>query len=571
MTYGLGLLSFTARYIGVVRSAATPDASICERMAAEHPALAVWYFQSREGVLWVAQAGQHIRPLADWFRTAHKSLTCSSVLATAIDNGHKIPDVDCDAFDIRRDSARPDILESLLRTHFALYLPHSDSFLFFRETTRPEIELPVDAGEWKGNLTLPWCPLENESADTIGGKDRTVPLQYDPIDSQLKEVIDSIGITTCQAAADLATEWKEVLKEDPPHDIRQFESEIAQTIANIAKLINTGDRSEVLEVVDDYAKALRARHRAAFELRTKIRDFEAFPSPPILTYERAATPLVLRAMRRYAREVAARLNLEEYEFLPVVGHDFEVRPRLFSVPHRTYKAILPTVLIEFPAEIRLRMGAVPVIAREIARMKSHALDTIAAQFCDEQSNGSDLAWLFPETDYRQRIRRDQDLGQRFDPVYQMGKELAADLLAVAAVGPQYIFAIARFAVGTLGDFSSADRQSNQSNQLSFRARLSACLGMLAALGDYPPFVSPYLPEGRGTLSSEIVNLVKRGASTCFDYDPDELTRIFRLLRRGSIVDKACPTSILAALWNAVALRSGYMHEVAALMSLAGID
>ena len=48
----------------------------------------------------------------------------------------------------------------------------------------------------------------------------------------------------------------------------------------------------------------------------------------------------------------------------------------------------------------------------------------------------------------------------------------------------------------------------------------------------------------------------------------ETEEIAVILRDGRIVDDASPTGILAALWEGVVQQSGYIHEVAALISIA---
>src|SRR5216684_2817833 len=558
-------LSFANRYLGIVRSVDRPEPAVYQRMSEDHTSLSVWYFQSDDEVLWLAMAGEHIEPLAAWFRSAHTELVCSSALAAGIQNGGKVRCSVSEAIIFKKSSINEDAFAHILLANFALYLPHADTFLVLRDALSPPLAMPIEPDEWIRGLKAQLPFPVDEASDSDFGGDGEDHRHYDPIDSQLKEVMRSIGGSTCQAAADLAREWKQVFKEDPPADVQNFESEITETIKRIAELVSVGDRGEVLEVVDDYAMALRANLRAAFDLRSRLHDFEWPPSPPTLTFERAATPIILRAIKRYARDVAGKLDLEEYEFLPVVGQDFEVRPRLFSVPHPTHTQILPTVLVEFPAEIRLRFGAIPVIAREIAQMKGHEIDTIAAKFHEELAFGFHREWHTPELRLAERGSADDARDRYLETDL---RALAADLLAVAAVGPQYVFAVARFAVGTLGDFSTAAWHST--NRLSFRFRISACLGLLNSLGDYPPFVSPYLPEGPKALPDSIVSAVRRAVGDIKPHEPNEIVRITKALAAGSIVSDASPSAILSALWDAVARGSGYLNEVAALISLAGI-
>jgi len=150
-------------------------------------------------------------------------------------------------------------------------------------------------------------------------------------------------------------------------------------------------------------------------------------------------------------------------------------------------------------------------------------------------------------------------------VSRVAKEIAADLLATAVAGPPFVFAMARFAVGQLGEVDT--ERLHRLILTSFRTRLRACLGMLAAMGIQPGFHSAYLGDGPLELPDEVVDVVIAAAGAVYKSDEKELEKIRGALAAGRIV-RARPTAILTALWRAVAERSGYLHEVAALMSIA---
>jgi hypothetical protein len=150
----------------------------------------------------------------------------------------------------------------------------------------------------------------------------------------------------------------------------------------------------------------------------------------------------------------------------------------------------------------------------------------------------------------------------------VGKQLAADLFALAAVGPQYIFAIARFAVGTLGDFG---RDVQLQSHAPLSARIAACLGYLHTYGIDCGFESPYFTGGPQVVPNSVISAVEAVTRPAEWPSADQVKTIAHTLREGRIVEGASPVAILGALWNGVVNQSGYVHEIAALISVAIAD
>ena len=551
-------LQFTRDYIGVIRATNCPDPEQYRKLE-HHPSVQFLYFQNREkNALWLGIAGEHIDYLSEWFRSAHRALTCSSTVAAVIKNDLQVPRGEVDALFIGHAVVTPEVFDGFIRTYYAIYLADADEFLVMRPVARRDHDPGVPAAALLRGLTL--CGNVDKVETPPGEERKRKP--YDPIFKQIDEVIGPIGFSAKQAASDLADAWTGILKEAPPADIRDFVGEIEHTIDRIRRSKSYHPDDDTLSVIDGLAMSLRGKRRAAYELLSGIRDFEWPPSSPPMTYERAATRLMLRAVRRYAQDVAKRLDLDEYDFLPVVGQDFDHHPGLFSIEFKSHMEF-STVLIEFPAESRLRLGAIPMVAHQVARMRERELELIADHLAKEESNPR-YAWLF-RNDHDHHAGTDDGWEQHRHSLNEMGKQLAADLLAVAAVGPQYLYAISRFAVGTLGDFGVA---ASRHNRLSLSARLSACLGYLNAHDDFPKFESPYFIDGPKMVPPAIVKIVRGVAVRCELPSATETEEIAVILRDGRIVDDASPTGILAALWEGVVQQSGYIHEVAALISIA---
>jgi hypothetical protein len=558
MEHNLSRLRFTKDYVGVIRARECLSARLRNNVK-HHPKAEFLYYENQSDGLWLGFSGEHIDPLAEWFLSAHRVVSCSSTIAAVLATKAELPKGRLDALLIDRAHLTAGVLENVIQSRYTIYLAHSDEFLVFvPEAT----DLGVIVKERIAGLhrchTVPKATLNEDEVKRETEKKRE---PYDPIFKQIQEVTDTIGASAKQAASDLVHDWRMILRTNPPDDIQKFEDEIEYTIDRIRNL-SLNPRHDILSVIDDLAMSLRAKRRASFGLYTNLRDFEWPPSSPTMNYERAATSLMLRAVRRYAHEVAKRLDVDEYNFMPVVGQDYDVHPGLFSVrykKHLTYTTY-QTVLVEFPAEIRLRLGAIPVIAHQIARMRERDLERIA-NLLAEKEDSPDLRCLFRGNHGHHATDESRERDEYY--AREKGKQLAADLLATAATGPQYVFAIARFAIGTLGDFGTEVLEHR--HRLTLSARISACLQYLGELS--PKFESPYFTRIPHCLPPAVLDIVRRVVRTD-GIDNRELQTVTETLRDGRIVADASPIAILAALWNAVVRRSGYLHEIAALISIA---
>ena len=327
-------------------------------------------------------------------------------------------------------------------------------------------------GLWNAPLP-PKIPLDFVDG-TEGTPTESATGSYDPIDSQVNEVIRTVSDEARRGAVELIDEWKMSWPNRPvPDDMERRPSDIDDEEMRIKGLLKnpTRTRDDLLLQLDRFAHTLRETRRHAEATRIKLRDYQWTPGPRS-DYNRMAAPMMLRAIERYAVDVAERFGLSGYVFLPGFGDEFGMNTRLF--PPFEHQRRMPgpvTVLLELPGEVRLRLGALPMVAREIARKRESRRNQIAKCFANLENHGNAAV--------KSMMPRDDD-----DPVLvrDVGEYLAADLLAASVVGPQYIYSMARFAVGNLAETTEAG--TLQENRPTFPIRLKACLALLRALGHH---------------------------------------------------------------------------------------
>jgi hypothetical protein len=348
--------------------------------------------------------------------------------------------------------------------------------------------------------------------------------------------------------------------------VHEFENDLQDLLANHEK---QGAHVDVLSQVDRYAYMMRSLRQAATDVRMRIKDY-AGPVAARMTYDVTATPTMMRALQRYAEDVAAQLRVFDRVLLPVLGEEYRLTVDPFVLENDDVDRT--TIVIEVPAETRLRLGALPVVARLVAALMRNELTTIGEALTQSYGLGKStrphtvVDDLFPSMDIRRRRGFYEEV-ERYDRLaQQIRKVIAADLIATTVAGPAFVFAMARFAVGTLGDLGD---YHSVGWRPSLRARLTVCLEYLNALGlNEPRFQSKYLPAVTTSLPEPIVKAVKAATRGVKRPTPAELDAIAATLSDGRVVKDQSPTAILSALWRAVPAGGTYIHEIAALISVA---
>jgi hypothetical protein len=562
-------LAFTTAYVGVVVLSSRVSEAFYKSLRDSPPSgVTAWYYEHTKGAIWIATGGEHAEPVTAWLHAAHRQLSCTTMLGAILKNENSLgPPRGGFAYYIPRRGINQ-TSERLLNQCFTIYIPHCDQFLVLSEVS---LALSIHSA----SDPLPEPLTIDRRADLpppLPRTRRTGP--YDPIDAQVGEVLGPICDTAMRAAADLVNDWQEVLSDPIPSDIRGLQDDIAEEGRRVRELRKAahlkGSNRDLLSEVDHYAQSLRTLRRIAFDLRSKVHDYE-WPKRERATYESVATPLMLRAARRYTAELVEQLDITGYIFLPVVGQDFGMTSKLFpaSATSRSAELETSTVVIEVPAEIRLRLGALPMIARPVSAIMDFKLNEIALVFADmERRRYPSIDKLLPPLSVRDGHTVPAEVERYQRVVIEVAKEIAADLLATAIAGPPFVFAMARFAVGNLQE--SDPTMSLDTRLPPFRTRLRACLGLLDGLHIDSGFRSAYLPDGALSLPPPVVEVIKSATAGVQRPTASDLDRITADLRAGR-VSRAPSGAILTALWSAVAARSGYLHEVAALLSVAGLD
>ena len=553
-------LAFTNAYTGIVTAAiGVPDKVYRTLQASDE--FEAWYFDHRDrnGVIWIATGGRHGEPIIEWLHDArHRLNDCATMLAAVVRNGASIPPNDAIMFFVpRRKLDREGVQRLAEFGYFTIYQPYADEFRLIvpkhgeSSSTHASLgPIATDVVELKRRTMSPGNAKEKPSK----------PGGYDPIAAQVHEVMFQMTGQANAAVERLSETWGGVWP-PVPDDIQRLQSDISleqerlNTELSVVPVISA-DRDRVMADVDRYAQILTKARRVASDLSRKL--IQVNPAPPKgATHEQVAAPMMLRAIERYTSDLAIRLNVYGYTFVPVIGEQFAVRTKLFpdlwQSDERSYD--LSAAVVEIPAETRLRLGAIPMLAREVAWMMQDDLNRIVIRLKKLRHDGDHWARSFlppPPDKPDDRDRQDR-----------IAREMAADLIATAAAGPQYVLAMARFAVGTLSRSELSDVGGGQ--RLPFHARLSACLELLHARTTPIDFASVYLPASKHELPEDIRKLLEVIAPT--DRDLENLDDINDLLCEGCVVE-ARPLAILGALWRAVAKRSRYVNEVAALVSVA---
>jgi hypothetical protein len=560
-------VAFSDAYTGVVTTAGRVAATVYAALRV--PAgLHVWYFDHTDtaGAVWIASGGHHAEPVIDWLHSANQNLDCTSMLAAVLANGARIPDSEVAyTFTIPRRVLDHTLIRRLVAAHqFTMYLPYEDEFRLLV----PEIQVWQAIRRSLDGLPGEWTRVAKR-ADVAPAPQlsrRSSSHAYDPIAAQVHEVMHQISPMVITEVGDLAECWEHIWP-PVPENVSGFQIELSEEEERIQAQLQivpsrSGARDAVLADIDRYAAILRKVRRVSADLHAQLLELQG-SAPTSTSYKRVATPMMLRALQRYTADVASRLGVSGYMFVPVVGDKFAVTSRLFPDVREAKEGVTdtaPAAVVEIPAEARLRLGALPMIAREVASLMDDDLRRVFHVIEDLEHEGNPWALSVLRTGTSgHRVERRNDVTMR------IGKDIAADLIATAVVGPQYVLAMARFAVGTLSQ--SRINGLHDEQRLAFRQRLGACLALLRELNNPAEFTSVYLSEAPTVLPVAVVNVVLQMAGRKPLPSGEELDRIAAELRAGCVV-RASPVAVMATLWRAVAVRGDYMNEVAALVSIA---
>jgi hypothetical protein len=222
------------------------------------------------------------------------------------------------------------------------------------------------------------------------------------------------------------------------------------------------------------------------------------------------------------------------------------------------------MVVEMPSVYNLRLGALPVLANPVAHLLGDEHPELVRALCESRDPTlREVVALVTGTEPRTNATR--RLIEERVGLWRRASEVLADLVATAAVGPSYVYAAARFTIGTLSEFTGQPTSSTVSPPFPGRVRL--CLAFLRAMGHQAPFSSEYLEVPNSALDSNLCAAIARLVKEPFAGD-EQLEVSHDSLRAGRIASSR-PVEIVGALWRAVVRKSGYLNEMAALLSVIG--
>lgn len=533
-----------------------------------------WAFETAGAAYGFVLGGQHPEPVTAWLRATHALQVGTSMLAVTVRGGRPIPS-DYDnylfVFSLAELIAADEISQVLTSDRFLLFLPHTDEILLLTSA--------ADGLDLSRRLNA-------RQARPITGLVRTahvaVPASarprsgapYDPLESQIREVLGPATQNTSDALDNLARAWSANIGSVVPPEIRKSSESLRSRAAAIVQRLKAGREDDaLLAQVDVLAQELQWVARRSRSLQDRLVDYRPIATVPedVRTYEDHAGTLMLRAVGRYCHDVASRMNVaSDATVLPVFGDAYTITPLQFERADRRPLADATTFVLEFQSSSRTRLGAVPIVAHELAHLLADTSADATTQVEEALFHDEALKPLFKQ--YLERYSNnesDSEAAWRRMQWRSMSwaKELAADVLATVAVGPSYLYAFSRFALGTLGDIRREDVFSHAETHPPIGLRLRSCAAVARLLFLDTKFSSRFLPESGPTLPLEVLKNLAALVRDPFRTPPETLDTIMADLRAGQIA-QARPTEILAALWRAVANKTGYVNEIGALVSVA---
>jgi hypothetical protein len=293
------------------------------------------------------------------------------------------------------------------------------------------------------------------------------------------------------------------------------------------------------------------------------------------------TSLTLDAARRVTAELGERISVDKHLLVPAYDSVYRTWP-LDCMYVDTPRSDASTNLICIPGGHKYRLGALPLLARQVAhvvarRYQNHnpvfEIATSILKMPEVSDQSRRMTSLFSsieisKKDTQFRLDETEELINRLYIASEWSMEIFCDLLATALVGPSYVYALSRFATGTFAEFSAEARQYVSYPPMPDRVCL--CLDFLKSMKITTVFTSRYLLWEYEPLPDKIVSgVLDKIARPYSVMDHERATSVIKKeLQNGNTVDETA-ILILNALWDAVVKKEGYVNEIAALVSVAG--
>lgn len=222
------------------------------------------------------------------------------------------------------------------------------------------------------------------------------------------------------------------------------------------------------------------------------------------------------------------------------------------------QAAMAVVPIEMPRNHRLRLGSFPMLAHELAHLRLKFTDArdLLTGLADGHY-GPEIADILLQRHSADSL--DQGISHR-------AEELAADLIACCIAGPAYVYAVTRFAGGTLMDYSPQRRIHDYFPPLAERIR--ACINFVRSLGLPVHFESVFWEAREIRISDQLRRDVNEFVAISYGMEEhsNAIGPVQAALGEGRPVEVDCG-QVINALWDAVIRKSGYLNEFAVLYSV----
>lgn len=394
---------------------------------------------------------------------------------------------------------------------------------------------------------------------------------YDPIGSQASELLNQVFPELRTHVKELDQVWREVLDQEPPNEVKKLARDITTVEIELRDLLSRNHSEDVVSnYIDRFATISEFNIKSCRELATRINDYRAGAEPLGAgePFSVSIGNVILKSAACLAKDLLCRLGLSAaYRVIPTFGDHTCIYLRLL-MPFKDGSDQPTTSRLVLSETHRLRLGALPLIAHELAHLEnSTAHGAVISRLLAADYAGYPADILRKVAPHLgQWDGNIEVLSREGGPAQQWAEELVADLVACASCGPSYVYALARFALGSMSQF--ADRSVMHLSYPPIGDRISLCLSYFAHFSIEVPFESKFISEVNivdlGSLSDDIVKLL-HDSYTPLQHN-EAITTVKELLMQGHVID-ARPTLILNALWDGVVRRSGYVNELAAVSSI----
>lgn len=576
-------LQLDYRYAGIFLTRST-DTVYSIKNILEDCDVSVWLYESPEMILCIIIGDKHTESVISSFQKVHEIVDGSSMIAGILANRRLQPRMsDNYFFRIPLDKVNSRTLIRYIHKNklFCLFLPHSNDLCILTDGNNG-LEL---LNQFKNIMPLTGFVLK--SIIKKPKRNNAKSKSYDPIGAQIGEILNRFPVALKNLIQETEISWKKILHTEPPSAIKNMDALINTKINEIKSYIGYLHDTEkdiyvkkaLLRQIDNTLFSFKEIARSYANFKDQLRDYKTPINPwdYSTSYLELSTPLVLNAAKRYVEELKERAGISnEYEIIPIFSEDFAAYPLI-------HPSLIPgenriTRIISLPRETKLRLGAFPILGHAVGHFifdKNHniivneIIADLAEEKCALSFNGAfddlDKIWKFDKLQTPTLLRELEDRAEQFNIFRNRLSEIICDLIAAALVGPAYVYALPRFAMGTLSQF--CDRDKHHKTHPSIAARVVLCIELLNALGFMPTFVSQYLEVTENKMNKYFVSKILSLIKEPYSYNQhSNIGEIQKSLANGVIISNR-PTIIINALWDAVIHKRNYINEIAALSSL----